>query len=232
MDFDISFNFQSDSNGRDPDTYSPTLKRYHQMLWSKALPSGLLFDVMVGGTYLTHKSKLGEFFLGSDSISHSYQNQKSKQWIVEAVPDDVQELYNLGSTIGAFTLFPNNRIDGKATINGMRGMNSLIDDRFDLTLECIRRLYSDDDSPLSDVLTRYKDFFMLFGDFDGYVNFFLLQDLVDGNGRVRFHLPFDDFETKPGFLDVNAYLVYKDSIVNFITSRGSRMEDYIKKAYG
>ena len=44
-----------------------------------------------------------------------------------------------------------------------------IRDRFDLTLECIRRHYLDEPSPLSATLARYADFFGLFGDFAGYV---------------------------------------------------------------
>jgi hypothetical protein len=60
------------------------------------------------------------------------------------------------------------------TINGARGFHPKIKDRFDLTVECIRRHYVDDPSPLSDTLARYEDFFGLFGDFRGYVDFFLL----------------------------------------------------------
>ena len=48
----------------------------------------------------------------------------------------------------------------------------------DLTLECIRRHYLGQASPLSETLTRYGDFFALFGDFRDYVQFFLVNDLV------------------------------------------------------
>ena len=63
------------------------------------------------------------------------------------------------------------------TINGSRGINHKIKDRFDLTLECIRRHYFNEDNPLSDTLQRYSDFFSLFQKFQGYIDFFLLQDL-------------------------------------------------------
>ena len=68
---DINFDFHTDSYGKDPDVYSPTLKRYHKILWSKPLPSGKLFSLRDDkvGIYLYHKSELGEFFLGSDAIS-------------------------------------------------------------------------------------------------------------------------------------------------------------------
>ena len=76
-------------------------------------------------------------------------------------------------------VFPGNQVDGKMTINGARGCHPRIRDRFDLTLECIRRHYLGEPSPLSDTLARYADFFGLFGDFAGYVDFFHLQDLVN-----------------------------------------------------
>ena len=59
-----------------------------------------------------------------------------------------------------------------------RGCNHKIGDRFDLNLECIRGHYLRGDNPLSFTLSSYGAFFDLFEDFRGYVNFFLLQDLV------------------------------------------------------
>ena len=41
MLIDTSFDVRTDSRGKDPDTWSPTLCRYHQLLWSKPLPSGV-----------------------------------------------------------------------------------------------------------------------------------------------------------------------------------------------
>ena len=48
------------------------------------------------------------------------------------------------------------------TINGARGVNHKIQDRFDLTLECIKRFYIEEDSPLTEVFKRYSQFFNLF----------------------------------------------------------------------
>ena len=46
MTIDINFNFYSDTpKGKDPDTYSPTIRRYHKILWSKTLPNGLIFNL-------------------------------------------------------------------------------------------------------------------------------------------------------------------------------------------
>ena len=42
---DIKFDFRSDTpEGKDADTYSSTLRNYHQILWSKCLPNGKKFD--------------------------------------------------------------------------------------------------------------------------------------------------------------------------------------------
>ena len=76
----------------------------------------------------------------------------------------------------------------------MRGQHSKIEDRFDLTLECIRRYYLRKPNPLAEVLVLYKDFFDLFENFRGYTDFFLLQDLVSEDwSAVKFFMRFDDF---------------------------------------
>jgi hypothetical protein len=225
---DPTFDFYTDSKGKDPDSHSPTLKRYHKLLWSKSLPNGEMFELRddKAGTYLYHKSKLGEFFLGSDAITHSYKHHKRKRWITQQVPEAVNKVFSLGSTIGAYIIFPNNKVDNKQTINGARGCNNKIDDRFDLTLECIRRFYLGLTSPLYDVFLRYKEFFNLFEDFPGYVDFFLLQDLVtEKYAEVKFYLPFDNFMSAPKFQSVEDYLIYKKSVIDFITKRNRRIDE-------
>ena len=224
---DTTFNVYSDADGGDPDSTSPTLRLFHKMLWSKPLPNGRLFQLSDNhsGAYLYHISELGEFFLGSDAITHSYKNHKRKYWITKQIPSEVNDLFDAGSTIGAYILFPNNRIVGKHTINQARGVNSLIDDRFDLTLECIRLFYLRQQSPLYDTLLRYERFFDLFDDFIGYVKFFLLDDLVDESQKIKFYLPFDNFKTEPTFVDVDEYLEYKRCVIDFIRSRNARIEN-------
>ena len=93
------------------------------------------------GAYLYHESELGEFFFGSDAITHSYKNHKRKKWLTEQIPTEVNELFDTGSTIGAYITLSEDRMDRKHTINQARGVKSLINDRFDLTLECIRLFY-------------------------------------------------------------------------------------------
>lgn len=230
MFIDTSFNVHSDSKGRDPDLHSPTLRGYHKQLWSKSLPNGKGFELTEMGKYLGHQSPLGTFYLGSDAITHSYQNHERKKWLTLQIPAEVQELRDLGSTVGACTVFPNYQIQRQHTINQARGISAFIDDRFDLTLECIRLFYAEHQSPLFDVFKRYQDFFDLFGDFEGYVHFFLLDDLLDGDGKVKFYLPFTDFNSRPGFKTVDDYLLYKEGVMAFIHSRNRRIEAYCASA--
>lgn len=228
MKIDTTFNLYSDAKDFDPDSNSPVLRNYHQLLWSKTLPSGSSFDLCTKkkGVYLYHKSTIGEFFLGSDAITHSYKNHKRKNLLLSQIPNEVNVLFEAGSTIGAYIIFPNDRKYGAQTINQARGINSLIDDRFDLTLECIRLFYLNERSPLYDTLLRYKDFFKLFDSFIGYVKFFLLEDLIDSQNMVKFYLPFDEFKTRPAFSNIKEYLLYKENVINFIKLRNKRIEQY------
>ncbi len=98
-----------------------------------------------------------------------------------------------------------------------------------LTRTEIRLFYAGQQSPLYDTFLRYKNFFDLFYNFKGYVNFFLLNDLVDENENVRFYLPFDNFKTKPTFTDVEEYLVYKKNVTDFINERNKRIDNYANK---
>ena len=228
MNIDITYNVYTDAKGGDPDSTSPTLRLYHKILWSKSLPSGKTFklDSTIKGTYLYHKSELGEFNLGSDAITHSYRNQSRKQWLIKQIPNEINELFDLGSTIGAYTLFPKNKINNQPTINQARGINRFIDDRFDLTLECIRLYYIGRKSPLYETLFRYKSFFDLFIDFKGYIDFFLLNDLIDEKENIRFYLPFENFDFKPTFNTIDEYLIYKKSVSTFIEARNNRIVNF------
>ena len=211
---DTNFDFYSDTpSGKDPDKYSPTLRRYHKFLWSKPLLNGTDFNLTdtTTGVYLHHKSELGEFFLSSDAIAHTYSRRSDMSYIVNQIPSsEIDTFFRICSTIGGYIIFPSNRIDNKMTINMSRGVNHKIKDRFDLTLECIRRHYSNQDSPLSDTLEIYSDFFDLFKDFQGYVNFFLLQDLVnDDYSSINYYIPFVSFDNPALPVDVQQYRLYK-----------------------
>jgi len=225
---DITFDFRSDTPpGKDPDVFSPTLSRYHKLLWSKPLPSGVVFelDVTAPPFYLHHRSEVGEFWLSSDAVIPTFRREKLLSDIINQIPVEEREAFiGIGYTIGGMMVFPANRIGRKMTINGKRGFDHKIKDRFDLTVECIRRHYRDERSPLSDTLARYADFFGLFGDFRGYVAFFLLQDLVTEDcSAVRFFLPFEDFNTSPLPGSMDTYLAHRQLAVDFIVARNRRI---------
>ena len=224
---DIHFDVFSDTpKGKDPDSYSVTLRKYHQILWSKPLPNGIRFDLDDDTPRLLHhKSELGEFFLSSDAIGHTYKNVKKMAHIVNQItPDEMNSFFSLCSTIGAFIMFPSKKIDNKMTINGARGINHKIQDRFDLTLECIRSFYLKEKSPLSDTLERYSQFFNLFDNFKGYVDFFLLQDLVEENySAIKFWHPFNGFDYSPLPKNIEEYQAYKINVIDFLTARNQRI---------
>ena len=74
-------------------------------------------------------------------------------------------------------------------------------------------------------MTRYGEFFSLFEDFRGYVNFFLLQDLVaDDSDEVKFFMHFDDFQTPSVPKDLSSYLEYRERSIEFIRARNRRIE--------
>jgi len=232
---DITFNVYSDTpSGKDPDSYSPTLRSYHMFLWSKPLPNKVNFALNdKTSKLLHHQSDLGEFFLSSDSIGHTYgggptgYKVKSVSHILDQVPpDEIERFFNVCCTIGAYIIFPSKRIDNKPTINGARGLNHKIKDRFDLTLECIRRYYKNEDSPLKNTLSRYSKFFNLFESFQGYVDFFLLQDLVNENySKVKFWLPFNSFDNSPLPTSVDEYIFYSKNLTNLILARNQRIQN-------
>jgi len=217
-------------SGKDPDKYSPTLRRYQRLLWSKMLPNGTQFELIdEPGGYLYHHSKLGKFHLSSDAISNTYQHVGKMASITAQFPSQLRaEFFNLGSTMGGYIVFPRKMVDKKQNINQARGCRPKIRDRIDLTLECIRRHYENQDSPLTEVLARYGDFFEVFQDFEGYVDFFLLNDLVD-NGTVNFMLPFDDFHRDGHPSDVTEYQALMNGMMYFLRARNQRIRAFCDK---
>lgn len=233
MLIDTTFDFRLDSSGKDPDAYSATLRRYHKLLWSKALPDGRLFDLRddVRGVYLHHCSDLGEFWLSSDSVINTFTRwgfAATHPELVTAQEND--EFITIAYTIGGMLIFPGTSINRQWTINQARGcLKKTIGDRLDLTLEGIRRHYlgMDDPSGLGKTLGRYRSFFGLFGNFSGYVDFFLLQDLVsDDYSDVRFFTPFDDFKSSAAPQDFGTYREYRRRNIEFVEARNRRIERY------
>ena len=229
---DITYDFRKDVNynGSDVDKYSSTLKLYHKYLWSKPLPNGkpFILDDKKEYVYLYAKVDSQEFYLSSDTITHTYSFWKRTQNVIQQIPvKDIEHFRYIAKTIGGFIIFPCKEKDNKNhgnSINQKRGMNNKICDRFDLTLECIRRFYLGVTNPLFETLKRYDDFFELFSGFKGYCEHFLLQDLVDSDySSVKFFLPFNDFESSPYPKSVDEYYSYKKNIIEFVVCRNNRI---------
>jgi hypothetical protein len=232
VEFDPTFDFRSEG-GKDPDHDSPTLREYHKRLWSKPLPHGDLFelDVSKGFPRLHHASSRGEFTLTSDSAMQTWSRPGAwpeMQAVIAQIPEQEKEHFLIvAHQIGGKVMFP---IDSKPTINQARGMNPAISDRFDLTLECIRRYYLGETSPLEETLVRYASFFALFEDFKGYTDFFLLQDLVSEDAsRVEFLIEFKDFSESPFARTVEEYQKYREKGISFVQSRNRRMAEYVAR---
>jgi hypothetical protein len=237
MQIDTTYDFRTDiARGRDPDACSPTLRRYHKLLWSKALPDGRDFTLSDASwaQYLHHRSDLGEFRMTSDTIAATYtlRLNPAVRRILASLPEEDHEAFRAKAyTIAGFLIFPANT-PGRTgrTINQDRGCDPRISDRIDLTLECIRRHYLGDPSPLASTLSRYADFFALFGGFSDYVDFFLLNDLVNRDASaVRFFLPLN-FDASGLPADADAYRVYRERMLAFLDARSRRIAACAKAA--
>ncbi len=187
----------------DPDVYSPSMRSTHQKMWSKMLPNGEEMKLEQGADknyqYLFWK----DFRFGADSIVNMYFHHKGVQvYLTEDVKKVLMQCFGKGNvwedfvkdylkktyTIGGNIIFPKN---GGNSINPRR--YGLLKDRFDLALECIRRYYAKEESPMSAVLEANGAFFELFCSFRGYVDFFYLQDLVtEDYGAVRYFIKNSD----------------------------------------
>lgn len=231
MLIDTSFDFRTDARGKDPDVFSPTLRQYHKLLWSKALPSGRSFDLDDAGrgAYLHHRSELGEFFLLSDSVIPTFTRWGFAMAHPELYTEEENKAFmGISYTIGGMMIFPGNRIQGKWTINQARWCLRKISDRFDLTVECIRRHYARQTSSLGETLARYGDFFALSETFSAYVDFFLLGDLVtDDCAGVKSFMPFDEFQTASVPQDDVTYREYRRRRIEFVEARNRQIERYV-----
>ncbi len=226
---DVKFDHRLEAGGKDIDTHSPTLKRHHQLLWVKPLPSGELFDLKpMPNRYLVFRPDNLVYALSSDQMSNSFRTTERMKQITGQVPEhELDEFQYLGSTVGGTILFPGKQINRKRTMNQARGMSKQVEDRFDLTLECIRLQYLGLPNPLQITLGIYWTFFELFESFDQYVEFFLLQDLVQ-DGQVKFYLGSGDF-TKPALpQDVDQYREYMSNAKAFLTARNLRIHEWAK----
>lgn len=239
MKVDTDFDFTTDTPGywndfwenddvlgggvNDPDVASKTLQFYHQILWSKSLPNGdtLSLSAGTGANYLTWNN----FRFGSDSIMASFRYVKYRnmlQEVANTLPNYkqfIETFLRKSYTIGGSIIFPKDN-----SINRARGCNPFIKDRWDLTLECIRRYYNNKTSPLFEILDKNKKFFSLFSDFRGYIDFFHLQDCVSEDyNSVNFWIGNGEFDGTPLPKTVEEYMQWISKQLDFLTKRNERI---------
>lgn len=215
--------------GKDPDSSSASLREFHKMLWSKKLPNGEIMDLQKGNgyTYLQWK----DFCFGSDSILVTFRYKRNEEFlrtVKDSMPnyhEYIENFLHRAYTIGGLIIFP--KMTG--SINQSRGCNNQICDRWDLSLECIRRYYNNEDSPLSSCLNRNKAFFDLFVDFKRYVNFFFLQDCVDEYNNVKLWYKTKLFEPNPIPQDIESYQLWNDRQLEFLEKRNNRIREYLSQ---
>ena len=240
---DTTFDFTTDSRGYwdgfwdrndglgcggcDPDSKSPTLNLYHSILWSKQLPNGEYLDLKREKS--PYHFSWNSFYFSSDSIVVGLRYQKYR-YMIEQVMERVgdyklyyEDLIRKSYTIGGMIIFPLHR----NSINQRKGCNQYISDRWDLTMECIRRYYLGEDSPLYKVLQFDKEFFDLFVDFKGYVDFFLLHDCVSEDySKVDIWCGNASFEKCGLPKTIEDYFSFIDKEFEFLEKRNQRIKEY------
>lgn len=214
--------------GNDPDSYSKTLQVYHKLLWSKELPNGqeMNLEIGKGRNYLQWKN----FCFGSDSIIASFRYKRYRNMIENVsklLPNYqyyMEDYLHKSYTIGGEIIFPKK----PGGINQSRGCNIYIKDRWDLTLECIRLYYLNQRSPLYEVLLSEKEFFNLFIDFRGYIDFFFLQDCVSPDYKsIIFWGGDKTFSKNPLPKTPQEYLTWISKELEFVSKRNTRIQSYI-----
>ncbi|WP_425472499.1 DUF6994 family protein [Tessaracoccus rhinocerotis] len=83
------------------------------------------------------------------------------------------------------------------------------------------------ESPLANRLNYYSDFFELFGDFDTYLRFFLLDDLVTADrASVRSFLDGEAVTSFPApafVVTPSEYTAYRVNSMRFVQARNDRI---------
>lgn len=220
---DIEYDFREDSECGDPDKDSHKLYDAHKLLWSKALPNNISFNFIKtrSSGRLLLKNDLTSNLSSDRMCPHFVGKYKGKfdKWTTKTERGEFKRKVR---TIGGHIVFPAHRKCG-FTINQARGVSPKIGDRFDLTLECIRRFYKGEQSPLYETLKRYSEFLNIFIDFNTFIEFFLLQDFLNESGQVVFTIPFDNFKRQPLPQTSQEYKSYRSQIIKQIDKRNLRI---------
>ncbi len=228
---DIEYDYRLDSLCGDPDADSLKLYNIHIVLWNQKLADKEILNLEYlnkSKSRLILKTNLTDN-LSSDRMCPHFvgkYNGKFDSWLNHS---DKEKLQHKVRTIGGHIVFPAHRKNG-FTVNQARGVNRKISDRFDLTLECIKRFYIKEESPLTNAINRYSDFFELFKNFKGYIEFFMLQDFINEDDSIKFCLPFDNFKRSALPDNKEEYESYMYETIELIDLRNRRILNRMSKA--
>lgn len=184
----------------DPDAVCEELREMHYRLYNRYdshIVRPFSFEkkyplLSPNGQYFYLYEANGNNRFGSDTMNSLYLYYEALQNIryemIKCGRNPESEMENSRRNIiyrpGNFIIFP--KKDKKVSINVARGnYRGKIKDRFDLTLDCIKKQYESRDNSLSWILQEYWDeFFGRFYDFNEYVHFFMLEDYLDEKNEV------------------------------------------------
>lgn len=239
------------STGWDPDRKSKSLAETHAFLWSGKTGNTQNPDIkldlnVVGRKNFILNDKKTSILFSSDTLINSFKWKRTKETVLRPLINELgsdkyhemQEAFTKKAyTIGGMIIFPQRKAEN--SINRQRGFDTLIADRVDLTIECIRRYFFNETNPCrflsSSVLEKNGDFFRLFGTgFDGfkaYIDFFFLNDIVSPDYKkvrsfigTKEFLEQDAFSTSPSYpKNKEKWIQWKENAVDFIDKRNQRI---------
>lgn len=220
------------SSNIDPDAKNKNLQKYHKILWSKQLPNGEYMDLeSCQDSYGSNILRWKDFIFSSDSLINGFRWPKMKELIAELKSElpnyqQFQEEYIRKSyTIGGMIIFPKH----KNSINQRRGCSKFIQDRVDLTIECIRLYYKGINNPLNNALKYDEKFFNLFNNFKGYIDYFYLQDIVSEDYKhVNIFIGSGNLEDSPSPQNTKEWFIWHDKTIDFIQKRNDRIAKLIQ----
>lgn len=218
------------SEAQDPADFSAKLAQYQILLYTKPLPSGGFLKLRANKfNQVEAELPSGEsILLTSMPLIHQACFEADNHELLSKLPQSqVDIMLRTLVTSGNYMLIPAQPLNGYRLDDFRK--NPRIGNRIDLYLECVRRQYAGEPSPLDDILNPFKPWFELFLSFKQFVEFFYLGNLYDPKlKKIHFFKTFDpDF---PINLDPetgsSSMLVLSHSVI-FAGSRGQAQEKWL-----
>lgn len=211
---------------KDPDKVSKKLYEYQKRIWSRKLPNEEMCNINVnkngGEYYLNFNIGKDTIRVGSDYIGPSATGAFKKK--IDS--DKVGEYILNCRTIGGHIFWPKCR----GSINQKK---AYVNDRMDITLCELKDYYLKPNydnclysKPLRNAFSRQKKWLQKFGNFEGFVDFFLLKgSFVDENYNVIMFAP---VEKNNGFIPTD-YNLFMENNKEAIKLRNYKIEKFCEE---